>query len=360
VNGNPHAAETGGIQMEAVARGAPRSAALACHRSNRNLRAVCFWALLILCAVSPVPAQMLPLGGTGSFPFPAAYAPQGGTIRISTSMVLVPVSVTDTGGHPVRNLQLDDFQVLENGSPVTIEHLGEPGQTRLEMVLVFDVTGSTRPRFDFEQQAATSFLKALLRPKDTVSIVCITSRPQILLPRTESLIAALDGLEQIQPQSTATAFFDSIIAAAELFRGPSDSETRRAMVVLSDGEDNMSHAKLADALREVQQADSIFYSINPNAPSLRLNGPSVVGQKGMEALAQQTGGAAFAAEKLQDLGGIYGRIAAELQAQYLLSYYSPDPRMDGNFRTISVTVPKHAELRVRSRQGYYARRAASK
>jgi Ca-activated chloride channel homolog len=322
--------------------------------------AVWFCTLLVFRAVCPAHAERPPQGRTDSCHAPASEARQGGTIRVSTSLVLVPVSVTDAAGHPVRDLQLDDFSALENGSPVMIEHLGEPGQTRLEMVLVFDVTGSTRPRFDFEQQAATSFLKALFRAKDAVSILCITSKPQILLPRSESLITALEGLDQLQPQSTATAFFDSIIAAAGLFRGPSDPETRRVVVALSDGEDNMSHAKLADALREVQQVDSIFYSINPSVPSFRLNGQSVVGQRGMEALAQQTGGAAFVAEKLQDLGNIYGRIAAELQAQYLLSYYSPDPRMDGSFRTISVSIPKHPELRVRSRQGYYERRAVAK
>jgi Ca-activated chloride channel family protein len=292
---------------------------------------------------------------------PAKQAPaQVGTIRINTSLVLIPVSVTDVSGNAVKNLLLEDFAVLENGSPVVLEHVGEPGLTKLDMVLVFDVTGSTRPRFDFEQQAATSFLKSLFRARDAVSILGIASKPKILLQRTESLIAALDGLGQLQPSGAATAFFDSVIAASQLFSGPADPDTRRVMVVLSDGEDNFSAMKLADALRVVQLSDCIFYSINPGGPSIRLNKVSLRGQQGMEALAEQTGGAAFLAERLQDLGGIYGRIAAELQAQYLLSYYSPDPKADGSFRSIAVRLPDQPELRVRARQGYYASKSVSR
>ncbi len=317
--------------------------------------------LILLPLILPGNAsQLLPDEG-GPAQDPPQQAPaQAGTIRINTGLVLVPVSVTDAEGHAVKNLKLEDFSVLENSGPVTIEHLGEPGQTRLEMVLAFDVTGSTRPRFDFEQQAATSFLKTLFRPKDAVSILAIAAKPKILLERTESLSTAQEGLDRLQPSGAATAFFDSIIAATQLYPGPADPDSRRVLVVLSDGEDNFSTQKLPDALRAVQQADCIFYSINPGGPSIRLNKVSLRGQQGMEALAEQTGGAAFLAEKLQDLGNIYGRIAAELQAQYLLSYYSPDPKMDGSFRTITVRIPKYPELRVRARQGYYASKGSTR
>jgi Ca-activated chloride channel homolog len=284
---------------------------------------------------------------------------QGGTIRINTSMVLVPVSVTDATGRAVTNLRLEDFTVLENGSPVTLEHLGEPGLSRLDLVLVFDVTGSTRPRFDFEQEAATSFLKSLFRAGDAISILCIASEPRILLERTESLAAALNALGQLRPSGAATAFFDSVITATQLLRSPLDSDTRRVMVVVSDGEENLSTMKLPDALRGVQQSDCIFYSINPGGPSIRLNKVSLRGQQWMESIAEPTGGVAFLAENPQDLANIYKRIAAELQAQYLISYYSPDPRADGSFHSIAVKVPAQPGFRVRARQGYYAGKMAT-
>jgi Ca-activated chloride channel homolog len=315
-------------------------------------------SLLLLCALLSITSLAGPREITRTQTSPpqnrGQQSPdQAGTIRISTNLVQVPVSVTNAVGHPVKDLQLADFSLEENGTPVTIAHLGEPGETRLEMVLVFDNTGSVYARFDFEQQAATSFLRTIFRPGDTVSILAIASKPHVLLGRTAVLAVALEGLGQLRAAEVATAFYDSIIAAAQMLQGPADPDSRRVQIVLSDGEDNFSKASLPDAIRETQQADCIFYSVNPGAASIRLNKVSLRGQQGMEALAAQTGGAAFLAEKTQDLTGIYGRIAAELQAQYLISYYSPEIKADNSFRTIAVRVPEHPELRIRARQGYY-------
>ena len=102
-------------------------------------------------------------------------------------------------------------------------------------------------------------------------------------------------------------------------------------------------------------SDTTFYAINPEGPTLRRNRISLRGQQWMESIARQTGGTAFFAENPQDLSSIYSRIAAELKAQYLISYYSPDSGTDGQFRSITVTVPDHPELHVRARQGYYAK-----
>jgi Ca-activated chloride channel family protein len=101
----------------------------------------------------------------------------------------------------------------------------------------------------------------------------------------------------------------------------------------------------------------LFYSINPSGPSIWLNKVSVKGHQGMTSLAQQTGGAVFLPEKFDDLDVVFRQIAAELQAQYLLGYYSTDERADGGFRKIAVNVPKRPDLRVRARQGYYAPKA---
>ena len=275
-------------------------------------------------------------------------------IRVSSNLVQVPVSVTDEAGQAVKGLHLEDFVVEENGVPVTIAHIGEPGQTRLEMVMVFDVTGSVFARFDFEQHAATTFLEAIFQQGDAISILCIGPKPRLVLKRTVSLAEALDGLGQLKPTGASTAFYDSVIEAARTLAGPPDPDTRRVQIVLSDGEDNYSDAELSDAVRRVQQADCIFYSINPGGSSIRLNKVSQRGQEGMEELAKQTGGAAFLAEKTDDLTVIYGRIAAELKAQYLLSYYAPESKTKDDFRHISVRLPKHPDLRVRARLGYYA------
>jgi Ca-activated chloride channel homolog len=311
----------------------------------------CLLASLLFCP----PASLYPFAAQS--PVPQTPPTPGQTIRVSSNLIQIPVSVTDAEGHPVKNLQKEDFLIEENGTPVAIAQMGEPGETRLEMILVFDVTGSVFARFDFEKEAATSFLNKVFRAQDAVSILTIGAAPKVVLDRSTSLVVALEGLGLLKPSGASTAFYDSVIAAAHLLRTPADLNTRRVQIVLSDGEDNRSEQQLADAIREVQQADCIFYSINPAGQSIRLNKVSMRGQQGMEALAAQTGGFAFLADKLQDLGEVYGRIAAELQAQYLLGYYAPDPRADGSFRRIAVRIPKQPDLRVRARQGYYATRA---
>jgi VWFA-related protein len=177
----------------------------------------------------------------------------------------------------------------------------------------------------------------------------------VLLRRTSSLEDALEGLASVAPTAQATAFFDSVVAAAHTLRNIGRPDTRRVLVALSDGEDNRSTAyELADVLREVQASDCLFYSINPSGRSLRMNTVSLRGQEALEAVAQHTGGASYVADRLEDLSDFYGRVAAVLKSQYLLEYYSPDTGFDGGYRRITVRVPSQPYLQVRARQGYYA------
>ena len=125
--------------------------------------------------------------------------------------------------------------------------------------------------------------------------------------------------------------------------------------LLSDGEDTDSQRSvLADASRELQRADTLFYAINPSGPSIHLNKISMKGHNGMIRLADETGGMAFLPDRIDDLTKVFNQIAAELQAQYLLGYYSSNETNDGKYRRITVRVPKRSDLRIRARAGYYA------
>lgn len=280
---------------------------------------------------------------------------QDEVIRISSNLVVVPVAVTDAAGQPVRNLTAEDFRVEEEGHAQQLVTLGEAGKTPLELALLFDVSGSVRERFEFEQQAASRFLKAVVKPNDAISVFSIGTAPKLVGARTVKIEEAVAGLMTIEPTKEATAFFDTLVEAAHYLGNTADPGTRRVMVVISDGEDTYSDRyKLVDAKRELQRTDSIFYSINPSGPSIRLNKISLKGQENMAQLATETGGAAFVPDKIEELGALFQRIIAELQAQYLIGYYSTDERANGAFRRITVRVPKRPELRVRARQGYYA------
>jgi len=281
-------------------------------------------------------------------------AQSSSVIRVSTNLVMVPVSVTDASGRPVTDLRNDDFRIEEDGILETISKVADAGQSPLQLALLFDLSGSVNPRFEFEQQAATRFLQKVWKPGDAVSIVSFTDIPSIRIRNSGSLADALQDLRKLLPTESATALYDSVITSARLLKSYATSETRLAVVVLSDGEDNRSEATLADARQEIQRGDTIFYSINPGGNSIRLNDISIRGQKDLVLLARETGGTAFVSDRTSDLDEIFARIANELRAQYLLGYYSSNPRPDDTFRKIVVTVPTRPELRVRSRQGYYA------
>jgi len=318
-------------------------------RKNWNAVLVCGLALLLSAGFRGLPAQGLKPGGLA---VPGVQSPS--VIRVSTNLVLVPVSVTDVAGQAVQNLQQDDFQISEDGTPETISKMAEAGQSPLQLALLFDLSGSVNHRFEFEQQAATRFLQKVWKSGDSVTIISFNEEPHVRLRNSTSLTDALQDLLKLQPTESATAFYDSVIMSAKLLRQSATPETRQAEVVLSDGEDNRSDGTIVDALREVQRSDTIFYSINPGGNSIRLNEISLKGQQDLTSLAHETGGTAFVSDQTGDLDEIFGRIATELRAQYLLSYYSSNPRFDGKFRRIAVSIPKRPELRVRSRQGYYA------
>jgi Ca-activated chloride channel family protein len=288
---------------------------------------------------------------------PAQKPPQeqDEAIHLTSRLVLVPVSASDTLGKPVRDLTVEDFVLEEQGRPQAITSLGEPGKVPTEIALLFDVSGSTLAKFNFEQQAAVRFIKEVLKPADAVSVFSIGTTPKLVKSRTASSEEAITGLMSLASAKVPTAFFDTVVEAALYLSKTADPGSRRVLIVISDGEENYSeHYKLDDALRELQKNDCLFYSINPSGQALKLNEISIKGQSVMESMSSQTGGKAFVPERIEDLEAVFRQIAEELQAQYLLGYYSTDERADGGFRSIAVRAPKRPDLRLRARQGYYA------
>jgi Ca-activated chloride channel family protein len=281
--------------------------------------------------------------------------PEAEIIRINTNLVAVPVSVTDVEGNPVRNLKTEDFQLEEEGVQQTVQSLGEPGKTPIELALLFDVSRSVRNRFDFERETAGRFLKEVLKRGDAVTVFSIGSAPKLSVQRTENVDSAVAATTAILPDEPSTAFFDTVVRASHYLNDSSNPGVRRVMVVLSDGEDtNSERFRLGDATRELQRADALFYAINPSGPSIRLNKISTKAHDGMIVLANETGGVAFLPDKIEDLTKVFNQITSELQAQYLLGYDSSAEKNDGKFRRITVRVPKRPELRIRARTGYYA------
>jgi Ca-activated chloride channel family protein len=316
---------------------------------------------------------LLPLAGSANIPQeeskksgqqsssqakPPVQEPQDEVIRISSRLVVVPVSVTDASGQPVKDLTPEDIVIEEEGQPQKIVALGEPGKTPVDIAMLVDVSGSVHGKFTFQQQAAVQFIKEVLKPKDGVSVFSIGITPKMVKGRTTSSEEAIAGLLTITPLKEPTALFDTIAEAVRYTDKTADPGSRRVLVVISDGEENYSSFNtLKDALRELQKNDCLFYAINPSGAGIKLNQISLKGQGFMESMATQTGGKAFNLAKVEELESVFRQITEELQAQYLFGYYSSDERNDGSFRRITARAPKRPDLRIRTRQGYYVPKA---
>ncbi len=309
-------------------------------------------------------------------------------IRVSSNLVMVPVSVVDANGKPLRGLLVNDFRLAEEGREQRLVEIGNPDEVPLDIAILFDVSSSVSEKgfFSFQQKAAASFLKQVLKPVDRAAVFTISDEPKLVSPLASADVAATNLLSI--PAATSpvpTAFYDTVVAAAKYLVEKSAERHRRVILVISDGDDNFSnivkdltvaeyranqkgemtkaaaHQNLLDHRRRavlevqtaVQQSDAAFYSINPGGTSIHLNEISTRAQNSMESIAQSTGGTAYVPDAEKDLERVFSEIAAELRGQYLLQYYSNSQTSGGQFRRMAVTLPAHPELRVRARQGYY-------
>src|SRR5215471_4733896 len=139
--------------------------------------------------------------------------PEYEVVKISSNLVVVPVSVTDQNGQPVLGLQQSDFRIQEDGRAQKIAQIGDPEQVPLDIAMLIDVSGSVVSRFGFEQQAAASFLQKVLKPVDRATVFAIDESPRMVQPLTTAQIAA-QQIMTIKPSNSYTAFFDSVLAAS--------------------------------------------------------------------------------------------------------------------------------------------------
>lgn len=309
-------------------------------------------------------------------------------VRVSSNLVMVPVSVVDAKGEPLRGLLVNDFRLAEEGKEQQLVEIGNPDEVPLDIAILFDISSSVSQKgfFAFQQKAAASFLKQVLKPVDRAAVFTISGEPKLFSALAAADVAAARILSiPAATSAVPTAFYDTVMAASKYLVQNSADRHRRVILVISDGDDNFSsvvkdltvaeyrasqkggvtseaaHQNLLERRRRavlevqksVQQSDAAFYSINPGGPSVHLNQISTRAQQAMESIAQSTGGTAYVPEAERDLERVFNEIGAELRGQYLLQYYSNSQAGGSGFRRIAVTLPARSDLRVRARQGYY-------
>lgn len=330
-------------------------------------------------------------------------------IKIDSRLVVVPVSVTTPAGDPVLGLTAADFRVSEENKPQQIEQVSAAEKVPLEIALLFDISASTDPMFKFEQETASKFLAEVMRPGDHATIFTIGEKPQMIKGR-DSAQNAVAAINSIVPTKQFTAFYDAVAAASDFLR-KAPPGTRRVVVVISDGEDtnsvriakaiqdgytklgkkvdtldsktlyqltvaNRNEASVAErnrVLKSLQNADTVFYSINPAGSSYKLNKMSMFGQENLQKFATETGGTAFLPrfspidlkdgmqnssnmrKNTAELEGIFRKLANELRAQYLVQYYSEAEFPNNKYVKLDVGLQRQTGMQLRARQGYFVK-----
>ena len=346
------------------------------------LAALAFFFFASILFITPANAQKIkqlpPPPPAPRFKPKPTPTPEYEVVRITSNLVVVPVSVTDAKGQPVLGLKAADFHIDEDGRAQEIAQIGDPEQVPLDIAILIDVSSSVTARFSFEQQAAASFLKQVLKSEDRATVFAIDETPRMIQGLANAQLAT-QKLMTIRPANGYTAFFDSVLAATNYLDKSSSTGRRRIIVVISDGDDTariltvsaaqtrsgdmqligrdaqlqlIQRAQL-ETLHEVQRAEITFYSINPSGQTMRLNVRTARSEEGLERIAAATGGAAFVPGSEGELNGIFQRMVSEIRSQYLLQYYSNNQSAGRTFRRIAVSTPAQSQLRVRAREGYY-------
>jgi Ca-activated chloride channel homolog len=274
------------------------------------------------------------------------------TLKQNVNEVNLTFTVTDRHGRFVNNLQQHDFALLDDQrAPAQVYNFAQQTNQPLRVGLVIDASTSIRARFQFEQQAATEFLLDILRPRTDRAFIMgfdVTSYVTQGFTNNPDLLEA--GLNRLKPGG-GTALYDAVYKACrdQMLHGvPENAEVRKALILVSDGDDNQSRAYLDDAIKMCQRAETTIYTISTNTSPTRERGDEV-----LKKMASATGGSAFYPQRLEDIANEFRKVAEELRSQYSLAYKPADFRADGSFRTIYLTA-LHGGYVVHARTGYFA------
>jgi Ca-activated chloride channel family protein len=272
-------------------------------------------------------------------------------IVLDVTRVNLLFTVTDKKGRFITDLGKDDFQVIENKKPQTIQQFTAESNLPLRLAILIDTSNSIRDRFKFEQQAAIDFINSTVRPRqDKAMIVSFDSAAELVSDLTDDAEKLAKAVRGLRPGG-GTALYDALYFSSKDKLGKDQplDKFRRAIIIVSDGDDNQSRKTREQALEQAQKADAVIYAISTNISRIENDGDKV-----LRHLTAETGGQAFFPFKAEDLSQSFENIANELRHQYNI-FYRPDPlKIDGLYHPVDLKVKGRKDLIVRARKGYYA------
>lgn len=304
-------------------------------------------------ATSTPPQSTAPASQQQSDEAPAPAPGQAPTIRVFSREVNLVFTVTDSKGRFITNLQQQNFGLLDDQRPPErVVHFRQETNLPLRVGLMIDTSNSIRSRFEFEQQAAVDFLLQILRPPDRAFVEGFDVNTDVAQDYTNRIDLLDTGIHKLRPGG-GTSLFDGLYKTCrdQMLTLKDDQPVRRALVLVSDGDDDYSRAHETDAIKMCQRAETIVYTISTNVGPSKDKGDDVLQQ-----IADATGGRAFFPTRMEDMAIGFTNIEQELRSQYSLEYVPADFKQDGSFRTIYL-VCLDQRYQVHARKGYFAPRA---
>ncbi len=274
------------------------------------------------------------------------------TIPVAVNEVYLIFTVTDAKGHFIKDLQLGDFALLDDQkAPAQVFSFQQQTNLPLRVGLLIDTSTSIRRRFQFEQQAATEFILDTIHPRsDRAFVMGFDVAPDLKQDWTNDLDKLNTGISALRPGG-GTALYDAIYTACRdklLDSARGQEPTRKALVLVSDGNDNQSRVYLDEAIKMCQRAETIVYAISTNTSPSRERGDDV-----LKKISEATGGIPFYPQRLEDIANGFHDIGEELRSQYALAYRPADFKADGAFRPIYLFCNQR-KYTVRVSKGYFA------
>jgi VWFA-related protein len=274
------------------------------------------------------------------------------TIKVQANEVNLIFTVTDKKGKFITGLKQQNFGLLDDGKPpVAVLRFTQQTNLPLRVGIMLDTSSSIRQRFEFEQQSAVEFFLQVLHRGDRAFIEGFDIQTNVAQGFTNNIDQLNEGIHKLRPGG-GTAMFDALYKTCneQMLTLREENAVRKAIIVVSDGDDNYSRALESDAIKMCQRAETIVYAISTNVSPSKDKGDDV-----LKEIAEATGGQAFYPTKIEDVATGFHNIEEELRSQYSLQYRPSDFKQDGAFRTIylQATDPR---FRVRARKGYFAPR----
>ncbi|MBA2502912.1 MAG: VWA domain-containing protein [Pyrinomonadaceae bacterium] len=286
-------------------------------------------------------------------------------IRIETDLVTLNMSVVDrASGRGVVGLAESDIKIYEDGAEQAIRSF-ESSSAPFDLVLLIDLSGSTRDVVNLIRTAALRFVRAA-RPQDRIAVVAFANSPIVVSPLTTDRVSLRQRIAAMEQPQGSTKLYDGLNFALDLIERDSTKVRRSAVILMSDGLDSSlpnvrgdgSSISYADMLHRTEELDGVLYSLWLNTEYEAFSPEDVqpetidTAYERMKSLAEAGGGVFYEVERLEDLAGIYERVVADIGTVYTFTYLPTNKARDNRFRAIRVTVPQRPNLVVRGRRGY--------